>query len=528
MTDRRRMTKPVSTSFNALVASAARYTGTGLDHLIQNREWQREGWDFYHAMGEFWYGVTWKSNALSRVRLVAAKLQPGGGEPEILGEDAIGDDKIVVDAVERLCGGVGGQSAMIKDLSIQLEVPGEGWLVGEQRELGNGQLSEPEWSVKSADEIRRRNFSETKSRSLRGGPPRQESAFEIQVEEGRWRPLGVNSLVCRIWQPDAQYSWKSMSATLPALPILRELDLYNRRIIAEMISRLASNGLLIYPEEAVFPTRPEFKDAPDPFIEELIDAASKAIKNPGSAAAAIPMPVKVPAALADKFVHLKFSDVLDPKLIEARDRAIRRLAVTLDMPEEVLTGVQNVNHWTAWQIDESGIKIHISPMAEVICHGLTIGYLRPTLEAQSVPTQASDGSRYLIWYDASELTTKPDLAANAEEAHQSGTISDTAYRREKGFSEDDAPTDDELKTQLLRALVIQGGADAAPALLELTGVDLAPEPPPVQAPGAQGPAGGGTPPRVSTPAPAQGPPPAGPNPPMNGKVPAPTTATVSA
>ena len=525
MTDRRRMTRTVQSSFNALVASASRYTGTSLDHLIQNREWQREAWDFYHAMGEFWYGVTWKSNALSRVRLVAAKLQPGGGEPEILDDTATGSDKIVVDAVERLCGGVGGQSAMIKDLSIQLEVPGEGWLVGEQRTLGNGELSEPEWSVKSADEIRRRNFGETTGKPLRVGQPRQESAFEIQVEEGRWRPLGINSLVCRIWQPDAQFSWKAMSASLPALPILRELDLYNRRIITEMISRLASNGMFIYPEEAVFPVRPEFKDAADPFIEELVDSASRAIKNPGSASAAIPMPVKVPAALVDKFTHLTFSQPLDPKLIEARDRAIRRLAVTLDMPEEVLTGVQNVNHWTAWQIDESGIKIHISPMAEVICHGLTIGYLRPTLEAQGVPTQTSDGTRYLIWYDASELTTKPDLAQNAKDIHAVGALSDKALRRETGFSDDDAPDGTEIKTLsdiILRMLAVQGGAYSVEALKELTGTDIAPEPPPMMlpAPGSQAPAGGAS---TSRPNPS-GPPPAGPNPPQNGKVPTPAGA----
>ena len=73
-------TAPPVTSYNSLVASARLYKGAG-DPLIQKRGWQKEAWDFYHAMGEYWYGVTWKANATSRVRLVAAKLSPGVDEP---------------------------------------------------------------------------------------------------------------------------------------------------------------------------------------------------------------------------------------------------------------------------------------------------------------------------------------------------------------------------------------------------------------------------------------------------------------
>jgi len=500
---------PKQIDANALVASARLLTGAG-DPIIQKREWQREGWDFYDAMGEFWYGITWLSNAMSRVRLVAAKLSPGGDEPEILRDDKLGDpgedaveeddenftsepastitpqEREIVKIVEQFGGGIGGQSAILKALTVQVSVPGEGFVVGEQKVLdeASNQLSAPMWTVKSPDEIRRREFSNRSKKQPRlldrigPGVPRAESSYEIQVEENQWIPLSGESVVCRVWQPHPRYSWRATSATLPALPILREIDLYNRRIIADLVSRLASNGILIMPQEATFVVNPNFKDAPDPFVAELIETASQAIKNPGSASAAIPIPIKVPAELVDKFIHLTFAAAFDAGILDARDRAIKRLATTLAMPEEVLTGVQNVNHWTAWQIDESGIKLHISPIAEIIVDALTRGYLEPMLEASKLPLVGEDGSRYVIWYDVSELTAKPDLGDAADSAHASATISDAAYRREKGFTEDDAPDEKELQAQVMRALALTGNTQAIGVLFPDLKEAMAPPPPP--------------------------------------------------
>lgn len=507
---------------NAIVASARMMTGAG-DPIIQKREWQREAWDFYDAMGEFWYGTTWLSNAMSRVRLVAAKLSPGGDEPEILRDDQSAEDeedptdddlttdgavesddapaapgqrptkakltpdeRKIVSIVERFGGGIGGQSAILKSLVVQLSVPGEGFVVGEQNVLDDdtNELSEPLWTVKSSDEIRRREFSNQSAKKPRlldrigPGVPRAESSYEVQVDENRWVPLSGESVVCRVWQPHPRYSWRATSAALPALPIMREIDLYNRRIIADLVSRLASNGILIIPDEATFAVNPAFKDAADPFVAELIATASQAIKNPGSASAAIPIPIKVPMGMVDKFVHLTFGQEFDPGILDARDKAIKRLATTLAMPEEVLLGVQNVNHWTAWQIDESGIKIHISPMAEIIVDALTRGYLEPMLAASRLPLVGPDGSRYVIWYDVSELTAKPDLGDAADTAHISATISDAAYRREKGFTEDDAPDNEELKLQVMRTLALTGNTQAIGVLFPDLKEAMAPPPPP--------------------------------------------------
>ena len=51
---------------------------------------------------------------------------------------------------------------------------------------------------------------------------------------------------------------------------MRELELVNRHITAQYLSRLASAGVIIFPDEIVFPVRPEFQDEPDPFLREWI------------------------------------------------------------------------------------------------------------------------------------------------------------------------------------------------------------------------------------------------------------------
>ena len=465
MADRRRTVRQ-SYATNGLVASAQIINSpNALRVPIQNKSWQREAWDFYHAQGEFWYGIEWLSSAMSRVRLRAAVIRPGQPEPEFL------DSGPAVDAVARLGGGPSGQAAMLKSLTVKLSVPGEGYIVGEN-------IADFEtWSTKSTDELRRRKFEERNPapRSRFAQPPKREAEFEVQIEENAWRTLSPDSIVCRVWRPDEQYSWKAMSAALPALPILRELDLYNRRIITDLVSRLASNGILIIPDEVIFPVRTEFKDATDPFIAELIDIASKSIGNPGSAGAAIPIPIRVPAEYADKFQHISFASLFDPKLLDARTNALKRLATTLNIPMEVLMGIGEVNHWTAWQIDDSGIKIHITPLAELISAGVTESYLRPMLMTMGTSALPKNGERWVVWPDTTELSSPPDLTEAADAAYDRLEISGAAYRREKGFAEEDKPKDDELKDMALKLMVAKNFN--LQALTELTGLELTPPPP---------------------------------------------------
>jgi hypothetical protein len=440
--------------------------------VIPPIEWQREGWLFYKAIGELRFAIgIWLANCLSRCRLVAAVKNVGEDNPSPVTEGP------VADLVAQLGGGIGGQAAMLKRQGVQISVAGDSYMVGEDV-IGTGNLEDMTWTVYSSDEIRIK--SRGRSNSVLSGEVGVQ--YEVNTYRNEWRTLSPESMVIRCWDPDEQFSWAATSVVQSALPICREIDLYNRYIIAILTSRLASNGVWLLPQEVTFPVKPQFKDQPDPFVAEIIDIASRGIKNPGSASSAMPIPIKVPAAYIEMMSkgHLTFASELSDKIMEHRLSALRRLATTVNVPAEVLTGMDKINHWGQWQLEESAIKIYISPIMELLVNCYTQGYLYPLMKAMGLSTQAPDGGTYMIWYDTSELSQQPDRGADAQAAYDRGELSAEALRRENGFEEEDAPTVDEFKDIALRKIAMGGGADAMTALAKLTGDDslLPPEPTP--------------------------------------------------
>lgn len=437
----------------ALTASTqAVDVGRGTKDLIRRMSWQQDVWNFYETNGEYAYAIDWAAQANSRMRLKAARIAPGADEPEIL------DSGPAVDVMDAFAGGIDGQSSLLSSGTKLLQVPGDSYAAGRQ----NGSVQE--WDMYAPDVCR-----------MSGG------VFEIQTSESSYERLGPDALVIRIYNKDPRRQWLATSPSRGAVGVLGEIDLVNRHIITTLTSRLASNGLLILPQEMSFAGTAQNADGPNALIPQLIEIASQAIKNPGSASAAIPIPLSVPGQWADAIKHLTFAGVLDDKILELRDRSLIRLARSLNVPAEILTGVGGVNHWGAWQIEDSAIKIHLSPIMETMCAGFTRGYLIPALKVLNVPTQDTDGSRYLVWYDASELEQKPDQAERAVQLHDRAVISDAALREASGFDEQSAPSPDELETQILTRLAYNG-QKITDALTELTGAPTTPVPGPAGEP----------------------------------------------
>lgn len=432
-----------ATEPEALTAAAAAPKAPRSQFIRHPDNWQNEVWEFHDDLGEFNYGVWWLSNMLSRVRLRAAKLQPDTDEPEIFTKGP------AAELMMRLGGGVSGQAQMMKRLTVQVTVPGEGYLVGETE--GKRET----WRVRSVDEVRA-----------------QSGKYQVMNEEtvstGQdWRDLAEEHHVVRVWRPHDRYYHLADSPSRSARSIMRELELVNRKIIADYLSRLASAGVFAMPDEISFPVREEFADAPNAFLLEWIETAAEAIKNPGTASAVIPIPMVGPAEALKELRFIDFSVQADEKIIEKRDSVIKRLATKMDMPAEVLLGMGDVNHWSAWQLEEGALKTHIAPVAELICDALTVGYLQPRLEAAG-----EDPSDWVVWYDMSELALRPDRSGNANEAYDRMELSGTAYRRELGFDEDDKPADDELREQALKVIIRTLPSGAASALAQLIGEDI--------------------------------------------------------
>lgn len=430
----------------ALTAAAAAPKGPQPQFLRHTEKWQNEVWEFYDTLGEFNYGIWWLSNMLSRVRLRAAKLRPGSDEPDIT------DKGTAAELMMKFGGGVTGQAQIMKRITVQLSLPGEGYVIGEEI---NGQ---EKWQVRSVDEIKSQSGS-------------YQLMDENSVTTGQeWRQISDNSLVFRVWRPHDRYYHLADSPARSAREIMRELELVNRHIVAQYLSRLASAGIILFPAEMDFPVREEFADAPNPFMREWIEIAAEAIKTPGTAAGVIPIPIQLDSEVLDKVKLIDFTLKIDEKIIDKRESAIKRLATKLDMPAEILLGMGDVNHWGAWQLEEGALKTHVAPVAELICQAFTESYLQPRLRASG----EDDADQWVVWYDMSELALRPDRSGNATEAYDRLELSGSAYRRELGFDEDDKPTDDDLVEQALKVIIHTLPSGAASALAQLTGQDIAP------------------------------------------------------
>ena len=425
-------------AITAAVLPLAAYDPRGL--TITPTEPQREAWTYYKAIGECFYGVgLWLANSVSRCRLVLAERLPGSDEPEIITEGPLAGE------VSRMGGGAAGHATMLKRMTVQISVPGESFLVT---------TNDPLTGMRT-----QKVYSNTELRITARYPLR----YQVWEQRAIWADLPEESLVSRVWWPDDEIEWLASSPVMAALPIMREIDMYNRYIMAHLASRASSNGLLFIPDEVTFPANPNYKDAPDPFVAELLDAMGQTLRSPGSASAAVPFTVKIPGNWIEKVRHLPFATELGDKVLDDRDKAIKRLAMTLNIPLEAMLGMGDTSHWNAWQISEDAVKIHVSPVIEVICAGLTASFLRPIAVAAGETLLGPNGGELIIWYDASALYQQPDRANEAKELYDRGEISGTALRRESGFDEVDKPTPNELRDQILTAVSIKGGPDSMAA-----------------------------------------------------------------
>jgi hypothetical protein len=413
-------------AFNSVTASAAVIPPRRM-HDPEYTSEQDQLWDYYQRLEEFSAAVNWKANAISRVRLIAAEFMPGGDEPIPITEGPIAD------LVAEFAGGIGGQSQILGETAIHLNVPGEGWLCGVEDLFG-----ERTWKVYSADELRIRN-----------------GEYQIRVGESSraWESLPVDTLVVRFWRPHPRWGWRATSRAAYALGAMKELDLINRRIIAETISRMAANGVILYDRGKLsFPELPTPMSAEsvDPFAQILVDVGSKGVADPTSAQATIKIPIGADLGDSDvkisDLIHvIDLSNPFSERMLDQRNAAVTRLATALDIPAEQLTGLGDMNHWGAAQIEESGIKVHITPDMEMICHAFTEGFLHPTLEAEGRSLTGPKGGRAVIWYDPSEIVMRPDRSQVALEAYDRGELSGPALLRELGFSENDQPDEAELE-----------------------------------------------------------------------------------
>ena len=379
-------------------------------------KWQGECWDMVDLVGELAFALVWKTALLSRCRLVASDIDPDTGKPT-----GTTDNAAARELVRRIAGGPTGQSQMIGRLTPLLTVPGEGWLAIIYPQ------GEEQWHILSSDEVK----------------PRGETV-ELTMEDGSKYVMNPEiDTLSRIWRRDMRKSSLAWSPVKSALPILREIVRMTQNIEAAGKSRQAGNGMIVFPNEISMSARPAPIGATDPDAPglpagpvavryvtadevrvQVQEAMSTAIADPSSAAALVPVMIQVPGDYVDKIRHIKFDSEVSDKAQAAREKAVRRLAMTLDMPAEVLLGLADLNHWSLYGVEEEAVRWHAKPEMETICSALTNQLMRVMLPE-------FDGC---IWYDASDIEAEPDQLDKVRNAYIDGVVTAETYVRELGLS----------------------------------------------------------------------------------------------
>lgn len=391
----------------------------------RRQQWQADAFDYYDAIGEVKFAVNYRANAVSKLRLFAGvRPEPDADPVPVDDPDADVPGPVAAQAagmLERLHPNDGEVSDLLREHAVNFDVAGEAYLVGTPAE---GEREES-WDIHSIDELKI------------DGTGRMRLA-EAPGERGA--ELADDTTVLRMWLRHPRWSALPDSPMNGVLDICEELVILTRAVRAAATSRIAGAGLLLVPEELSFggsdPTRdPSAGD--DSFMDDLVEAMTTPIRDEGHASAVVPPALRGKAEHLKEVRHLLFDRPIDATIDKRTETAIRRLSQGLDLPPEILTGMADLNHWNAWMVSEQTFAAHVQPLVHRMLAAYTIGWFRPQLVEAGM--DRATAKRLVIWYDASAVTSPAPSSEDADAALDRRAISLVAYRRVKGFGEDDAP-----------------------------------------------------------------------------------------
>jgi hypothetical protein len=401
-----------------------------------NKDWQVEGWRLYDIVPEHHFLAGRIGDSVAQARLYVTEVDETGEDQGETSDDAI----------RRLAAvplGTGSQrDDNLRLAGIDLAVGGECWIVGEGA-ASNPEAAEGSWFVVTAAAIKRTGDEVSVRR------PQQRGGSKLVLTDG-------TDILIRCWRPHPNDTDQADSFTRSAIVPLREIELLTKREFAELDSRLTGAGIMFLPEGIDFP-----RAADDPadltgFMAYIQRAAAASMADQSTARAMVPIMATVPQEMLehlDKLKPINFWSELSAEIGPMKEAAIKRLAAAAELPNEVLMGLADSNHWTAWLISDEGIR-WIRGYLGLIADALTRGFLHRALESMGI----TNPERYAFAFDTSALAAKPNRLEEALQLHDRFLIRDDEVVKAGAFDTDQMPSVPERAAQILLKL-IQGQPD---------------------------------------------------------------------
>lgn len=445
---------------------------------VENRQdWYPEAWAFFDLNPEVGHAVEFRGNALAKATLYVGVQGEPGEDPVPVTDPTSGVNAnvaaLATEELERLRSELGGQAEIIRTLCMNLDVIGEGYIVGirerpptdEAKEKAAAELKPPpgpdpeRWEVVSTDEIEVNTRGEVTVK-IAGGNAKGVTL----IRDGN--PLDPNrrdDVLVRVWTRHPRWMGKSMSPMRRVILDCRIIEALTYQELATAQSQLNSgflimpNGLSVGGATSMVPATGD-DHAQDP-LDAIIDRIfSEPIGDPDSLGTVRPTVVRGENEDLTPDV-LRFMDTarqFDSTIPDRIEKRVARVARGLNVPVEVVMGLMQTTFANAAQVDRNTFDDYLQPTLALICDAIAVGYLRPSLIELGVDPALVD--ELTVWYDPTPLLTQPEKADSATEGVKLGAVSRAAWRAAKAWDEDDAPDDDEAAANIALAQPAQPAA----------------------------------------------------------------------
>lgn len=269
-----------------------------------------------------------------------------------------------------------------------------------------------------------------------------QSLQDVGSNSVRWRDLysrervTEKSRVWRSWVPDPYEPHRPASPLRRAIPDLERLRNAVRNQNRSAASRLLTNGILAFPNDPNTQASPygtgTQPDANSPrgaakVIGDYLDLAKLAHRDDDSPASMVPFPIE---GSAPQFVDI--GREIDQSALETERSAIEAFARAVNFPQQLLvSGPGASNHWNEFLLQETAVKMFLSPQLDPVCADILRLHLLPmveTLKSRLKEWSPPDMSRLVVSYDLSFLLRRPTNFQELFDAYRYGvaTRSDIA------------------------------------------------------------------------------------------------------